>query len=115
MPPCRQTGSGGYPLSTMPWLLEEVSARLLQLGLLSRTTARDSDPTASGRMLTCPTLVGWSTQDDMEQLYGDPLEVWRPWASDLSGRPSRQRPSHGHPAENDKPADHDVCFTETVG
>jgi len=38
-------------------------------------------------MLTCPTLLAWSTQDDMEQLYGDVLEVWRSWASDLSGRP----------------------------
>jgi len=50
---------------------------------------RDADDAdgASGRALTCPTLVAWSTRDDMEQLYGDVLEVWTPWASDLSGRP----------------------------
>ncbi len=29
--------------------------------------------------MTCPTLVGWSLRDDMEELYGDPVAVWRPW------------------------------------
>jgi haloacetate dehalogenase len=50
---------------------------------------RDADDAdrAAGRRLTCPTLVVWSTRDDMEQLYGDPLDVWRPWAADLRGRP----------------------------
>ncbi len=28
-------------------------------------------------------MVAWSTADDMEELYGDVLGVWRPWASDL--------------------------------
>ena len=32
-----------------------------------------------------PTLVLWSTRDDLEYLYGDPLEVWTNWASDLRG------------------------------
>jgi len=30
-------------------------------------------------------LVLWSTRDDLEELYGDPLTVWRPWATDLRG------------------------------
>jgi haloacetate dehalogenase len=39
----------------------------------------------AGRRIACPTLLGWSLQDDMEELYGDPLAVWRPWAADLEG------------------------------
>jgi haloacetate dehalogenase len=46
--------------------------------------ADDADR-AAGRRLACPTLVAWSTGDDMEELYGDVLAVWRPWASDLRG------------------------------
>jgi haloacetate dehalogenase len=46
--------------------------------------ADDADR-AAGRRLACPTLVAWSTADDMQQLYGDVLAVWRPWASDLRG------------------------------
>jgi haloacetate dehalogenase len=30
-------------------------------------------------------LVLWARFDDMEDLYGDVLSVWRPWASDLRG------------------------------
>ncbi len=30
-------------------------------------------------------LVLWSTRDDMERLYGDPLTVWRAWADDVRG------------------------------
>ncbi len=47
----------------------------------------DDADRAAGRQLQCPTLVTWSTRDDMEQLYGNPLDVWRRWAPDLRGRP----------------------------
>jgi hypothetical protein len=30
-------------------------------------------------------MMLWSTRDDMEQLYGDPLEVWRPWCLQITG------------------------------
>jgi haloacetate dehalogenase len=36
---------------------------------------------AAGRTITCPTLVAWSSQDDMETLYGDPADIWRTWCS----------------------------------
>lgn len=39
----------------------------------------------AGRRLSCPTLLLWSSRDDLERLYGDPLAVWRPWAEDLRG------------------------------
>ncbi|MFY1670438.1 alpha/beta fold hydrolase [Plantactinospora sp. WMMB334] len=41
----------------------------------------------AGRTVRCPTLFLWSTRDDMADLYGDPLAVWRPWAEDLRGAP----------------------------
>jgi haloacetate dehalogenase len=46
----------------------------------------DADRRA-GRRVTCPTLLLWAAKDDLEDLYGDPLEVWRDWADDLRGHP----------------------------
>jgi haloacetate dehalogenase len=40
---------------------------------------------AAGRRVSCPTLVLWSEQDDMEELYGDVLAIWRAWADDIRG------------------------------
>ena len=47
--------------------------------------AADDADLAAGRRLVRPTLVAWSTGDDMVDLYGDVLAVWRPWAADLRG------------------------------
>ena len=41
----------------------------------------------AGRRIACPTLLLWSTRDDLERLYGDPVEVWRAWVDDLRGEP----------------------------
>lgn len=46
----------------------------------------DEEDRAAGRRLTCPVLALWATGDDLPTLYGDPLQVWRPWASDLRGQ-----------------------------
>lgn len=40
---------------------------------------------ASGRMVQCPTLCLWAKHDDLPELYGDVLAVWKPWAVDLAG------------------------------
>jgi haloacetate dehalogenase len=40
---------------------------------------------AAGRRITCPTLVLWSARDDLEELHGDPREIWAGWAADLRG------------------------------
>lgn len=45
----------------------------------------DDADRAAGRRISCPTLVLWSGDDDLEDLYGDVLAVWRPWATDLRG------------------------------
>jgi haloacetate dehalogenase len=42
---------------------------------------------AAGRTVTCRTLFLWSTKDDMVELYGDPLAIWRNWCEDVSGAP----------------------------
>jgi haloacetate dehalogenase len=55
----------------------------------------DADRRA-GRRVACPTLVLWAAGDDLGDLYGDVLGVWRPWAADLRGRPF---PSGHHMAE----------------
>jgi haloacetate dehalogenase len=39
----------------------------------------DAADRAAGRRVTCPTLVAWSSRDDMEDLYGDPAAIWRAW------------------------------------
>jgi haloacetate dehalogenase len=47
----------------------------------------DQADRAAGRRLRCPVLVLWATEDDMEDLYGDPLHPWLAWADDLRGAP----------------------------
>lgn len=43
----------------------------------------DDADRAAGRRIGCPTLFCWSTRDDMGELYGDPLSIWRDWADDV--------------------------------
>ena len=40
---------------------------------------------AAGRTLSVPLLALWSRRDDLENLYGDVLAVWEPWAPDRRG------------------------------
>jgi haloacetate dehalogenase len=40
---------------------------------------------AAGRRVGQPLLVLWSKRDDIEELYGDPLTIWRTWAENLRG------------------------------
>lgn len=46
----------------------------------------DAADRAAGRRVACPTLALWALRDDLPDLYGDVLDVWRPWTSELSGR-----------------------------
>lgn len=45
----------------------------------------DEESRLAEERVRCPTLVVWATRDDMEELYGDVLAVWREWATDLRG------------------------------
>ena len=46
----------------------------------------DAADRRAGRRVRCPVRVLWSLRDDLETLYGDVLEVWRPWTTSVSGR-----------------------------
>ena len=52
-------------------------------GFVERTF--DVADRAAGRRLDMPALVLWSLRDVLEALYGDPLKIWRYWASDVRG------------------------------
>lgn len=64
---------------------------------------REHDETdrRDARRIACPTLVAWAAHDDMEDLYGDPLEPWRAWTSELRG----VRIDSGHHMAEQAPAE----------
>ena len=48
---------------------------------------RDHDDADLGRRrIGCPLLALWSARGALPHLYGDVLEVWRPWAADVTGQ-----------------------------
>jgi haloacetate dehalogenase len=47
--------------------------------------AHEEADRAAGVRVRCPLLVLWSLRDDLEDLYGDPLRIWRAWADDVRG------------------------------
>jgi haloacetate dehalogenase len=53
---------------------------------LSLDRAHDDADRRSGRRIACPVRVLWAVHDDLPDLYGDVLAVWRTWADDVSGR-----------------------------
>jgi haloacetate dehalogenase len=55
----------------------------------------------AGVKLACPTLVLWSTRDDLEDLHGDPLAIWARWTDQLTGH----RIDSGHHMAEDNPAE----------
>ncbi|MCW2538381.1 MAG: alpha/beta hydrolase [Frankiales bacterium] len=64
--------------------------------------AADEADLAAGRRIGCPTMMLWSTEDDMVSLYGDPLAVWRRWVAqpvELTGHPI----SSGHHMAEENP------------
>jgi haloacetate dehalogenase len=55
---------------------------------------RDADRAdrLAGRTIGCPTLLLWSSRGDIEELFGDPLAIWKQWADDLHGFPIASGP-----------------------
>ena len=45
--------------------------------------------------------MGWSGKDDLEELFGDPVEVWRSW---VSGALTSARIDSGHHMAEESPA-----------
>jgi haloacetate dehalogenase len=64
-------------------------------GLTVDREADDADRSA-GRTIDSPMLLLWAEHDDLDDLYGDPLAIWRDWATDVSGK---RLPSGHHLAE----------------
>ena len=60
----------------------------------------DRHDRAERRQVTCPTLVAWSVEDDMEDLYGDLVPLWQPW---VSGPVTRARIDSGHHMAEENP------------
>jgi haloacetate dehalogenase len=48
--------------------------------------AHDDADRRAGRRIACPVLALWAARDDLPDLYGDVLAIWRDWADDVSGR-----------------------------
>ena len=68
-------------------------------GLTVDLAADDADR-AAGRQIECPVLFLWAARDDMVELYGDPVAVWREWANNVEGRPI----GSGHHMAEEAPA-----------
>lgn len=45
----------------------------------------DREDRDAGRKVRCPMLCLWSLDDDLEQIYGDPVAIWKHWADDVGG------------------------------
>ena len=63
--------------------------------------AADEEDRAAGRADRLPALSCWSTRDDMVELYGDPLAIWRTWAADVAAVAI----DSGHHMAEDAPAE----------
>jgi haloacetate dehalogenase len=47
--------------------------------------SNDEADRGAERRIGCPVLLLWAARDDLDELYGDPLAIWRDWADDLRG------------------------------
>ncbi len=47
----------------------------------------DDDDQQAGHVIECPVLVLWAGRGGLPRFYADVLDVWRPWADDVTGGP----------------------------
>ena len=69
-------------------------------GLRASTAHDEAADRAAGRLVDCPTLVVWSLQDDLEELHGDPVAIWRSW---VTGPLERRAIDSGHHMAEEAP------------
>lgn len=60
----------------------------------------DREDRDAGRRVLCPMLCLWSLDDDLEQIYGDPVAIWKRWADDVHGYGIKS----GHHVAEENPA-----------
>jgi haloacetate dehalogenase len=83
---------GRYPAARMAGyrrLLDDPStvAAICEDYRAGATVDREHDDADLGRRrIQCPVLALWSSRGALPRLYGDVLDVWRPWADELSGQ-----------------------------
>jgi haloacetate dehalogenase len=68
--------------------------------------ADDDTDRASGRQVTCPTLLLWSSRDDIQEVHDDILAVWQPWAHTTRGAHRQQPPRRRSRARRPRPRHH---------
>ncbi|KUL93897.1 alpha/beta hydrolase [Bosea sp. WAO] len=68
---------------------------------LSVDAQHDREDRAQGRRIRCPMLALWSERDDLPDLYGDVVAVWKRWADDVRGASI----SSGHHMAEEAPAE----------
>ena len=61
----------------------------------------DEADRAAGRRIGVPLLFLWAARDDLDDLYGDPLAIWRDWADNVRGQPI----DYGHHIAEEAPAE----------
>jgi len=70
--------------------------------------AHEEADKAAGVRIEGPTLALWSLRDDLEDLYGDPLAIWRDWAPGVRGHGI----DSGHHMAEEAPDDLATALTE---
>jgi pimeloyl-ACP methyl ester carboxylesterase len=105
MPGSRRAGTTGSSSARPNGPPNNSSAPTLARGTRRRlsTRAREHDEAdhAAGRRIGPPLLFLWAALDDLEDLYGDPLAIWRDWADDVRG----QSIDCGHHIAEEAPAE----------
>lgn len=92
----RALGLGGAPgrypaelMATYRALLDDPSTvqAICEDYRAGATIDREHDDADLGRLrIECPLLALWSAKGALPRFYGDVLDVWRPWARQVSGR-----------------------------
>ena len=65
----------------------------------------------AGRRVVCPTLMLWSSEDDLVEMHGDPLPIWREWCVDVHGG----RIESGHHMAEENPEALAAALTDFLG
>jgi haloacetate dehalogenase len=73
--------------------------------------AHEESDRAEGKRIECPLLLIWAKHDDTEKLYGDPLPIWRSWATSVSGLAL----DSGHHMAEEVPAELAAAIRRFVG
>jgi haloacetate dehalogenase len=66
---------------------------------------------SAGRRVECPLQVLWSERDDLVDLFGDPVAIWRGWARDVRGHGI----DSGHHVAEEQPVLLAAAIVDSIG